>query len=104
MLQTTKPIRRRSKQEPAPAFMDPATIKERFYGLTLKGDCLDPVFKNGGTLVVDREGLLEVGGSSPPAGTKLNSKIIVLHVATDWVMTSLICVSAQCPKICGTDP
>ena len=61
MLQTTKPIRRRSKQESAPAFLDPATIKERFYGLTLKGDCLDPVFKDGVVIVVDRDGPPEVG-------------------------------------------
>jgi len=59
-LETAKPIRRRSKQEPTP-FLDPATIKERFYGLKLSGHCLHPVFKNGDKVIFDREAPLVNG-------------------------------------------
>jgi hypothetical protein len=59
--QARKPIRRRAKQAPSPTFLDPAAIKERFYGLTLSGHCLDPVFRNGDKMVIDKEGQLHVG-------------------------------------------
>ena len=61
MLQTIQPIRRNAKQAPAPKFVDPATIKERFYGLILAGHCLDPEFKHGDKMVIDKEGPLHVG-------------------------------------------
>ena len=59
MLQTAKtivrdkPVRRR--------FLDPATITHRFYGMVLKGHCLDPIYKDGETVVFDREAKVENG-------------------------------------------
>ena len=58
MLQTSKPIRRGSK---APAFLDPASIPTRFYGMILAGECLHPKFKNGGKVIFDREAPVEAG-------------------------------------------
>jgi hypothetical protein len=57
-----KTIRRNAKRTHAPSrVLDPATIKERFYGLLLRGNCLEPVLKNGDRIVVDREGPLHAG-------------------------------------------
>ena len=59
MLQSTKPIRRKSKSEPT--FLDPASIDTRFYGLQLTGNCLDPEFKDGDLVVFDRDAKIEAG-------------------------------------------
>lgn len=64
MLQLQKAVARKAKRKSADGrlYLDPATIKERFYALELKGDCLDPVFKEGDVIVVDRDGRPTVGG------------------------------------------
>ena len=53
--------RRKAKQASAPKFVDPATIETRFYGLIVRGACLEPKFKHGDTVVIDKEGPLHVG-------------------------------------------
>jgi hypothetical protein len=60
MLQTRKPIRRQSKRA-TPTLLDPATITTRFYGLNLKGSCLEPEFKDGDKVIIDKEGPLHAG-------------------------------------------
>jgi hypothetical protein len=64
MLQANKPIRhpRTSRTSNRKAeLLDPATIETRFYGLVLRGDCLDPIFKDGDKLVIDKQGPLHAG-------------------------------------------
>lgn len=56
MLQTSKPIKRGAD---APAFLDPASIETRFYGMVLSGECLHPTFKNGEKVIFDREAPIE---------------------------------------------
>jgi hypothetical protein len=58
MLQSPKATRRKAKPAPAPKSVDPAKIETRFYGLIVRGDCLAPEFKDGDTVVVDKEGPL----------------------------------------------
>ena len=58
MLQTAKPIKRGTK---APAFLDPASITTRYYGMILSGECLHPAFKNGEQVIFDREAAVEAG-------------------------------------------
>jgi hypothetical protein len=75
MLQTTKPIKAKGKPGPksvgttppirkgkqAASFLDPAKIATRFYSLLLKGHCLNPVFRDGDKVIVDKEGPLDGG-------------------------------------------
>jgi hypothetical protein len=63
MLQSAKRrVRYNERQLPeGQRFLDPAKIEHRFYGMILTGSCLDPVFKDGETVVFDREAPLENG-------------------------------------------
>jgi hypothetical protein len=58
MLQTAKTIVRDAVRK---RFVDPTTITHRFYGMVLKGHCLDPIYKDGETVVFDREARVENG-------------------------------------------
>jgi hypothetical protein len=42
-------------------FVDPAKIETRFYALELTGDCLEPKFKSGQVIIVDRDSKPAVG-------------------------------------------
>lgn len=56
MLQPAKPAQAdEPRYTEEQRFLDPATIKERFYGLKLSGTCLEPEFKDGELVVFDRE-------------------------------------------------
>jgi hypothetical protein len=63
MLQSpTRRVRYNERQLPeGQRFLDPAKIERRFYGMILTGTGLDPVFKDGETVVFDREAPLENG-------------------------------------------
>jgi hypothetical protein len=63
MLQSPKPrVRYNERQLPeGHQFLDPASIKDRFYALRLSGDCMDPLFKDGEAVIFDREAPLENG-------------------------------------------
>ena len=58
MLQTAKPIKR---GDHTPAFLDPASITTRYYGMILSGECLHPTFKNREQVIFDREAPVQAG-------------------------------------------
>ena len=63
MLQIAKPRVRYNKRElpEGQSFLDPLSIKSRFYGMILSGRCMEPIYKDGETVVFDREAKVENG-------------------------------------------